>query len=363
MTARRLTRQHFACYRLLWACSTPGAGGRPICGYGQAKLAARLGVSTRTLQRLLADLREPGPDPRHPDAAPAGLRLGWLQVLPREAPGGRGGTLYGGDRYVLQVDPEQLARLEADTRTGAARPVDNPPEQAKQPPANAEPVPAGQIEATSHRRRSDRRDTPESPIAAAQIEATGEGVSLRRYVRSTSGTGGAFTHPESGPADLEPVGASPPPLSAGELERPEQPQTNNGLRRWIPPEEYVARKAGEIAATQGVANAERYLDAVRRRQERLERMRAAGRHAQAVQAAESPDGSAPALGGYGRWLPGAPAGRPALPAPQQAPTSAEEAHRAAQLAALEATFTEEERAALTASDPEPCEDCPEEATG
>ena len=125
----------------------------------------------------------------------------------------------------------------------------------------------------------------------------------------------------------------------------------------------MARKAREIAATQSVANAERYLDAVRRRQERIERMRAAGRHAQAVQAAESPDGSAPALGGYGRWLPGGLRGLPALPAPPAGPTSAEAAHRAEQLAALEATFTEEERAALTAPDPEPCDNCPGEATG
>jgi len=364
MTARRLRRQHFECYRLLWACSTPGAGGRPVCSYGQAKLAARLGVSIRTWQRLIADLREPGIDPRHPNVPPAGLRLGWLQVLPSPVDGpvvgGRGGRLYGGDRYVLQVDPEQLAGLEASHRSSTAPPVDNRPEQPKQPPADAEPVPAGQIEATAHRRRSDRRDTPEQPVPAGQIEATGESVSLRRYVRSAVTTTGGAIGNRGGAA---PAADSPPSISAGELERQEQPRTNNGLRRWIPPEEYVARKAREIAATQSVANAERYLDAVRRRQERIERMRAAGRHAQAVQAAESPDGSAPALGGYGRWLPGGLRGLPALPAPPAGPTSAEAAHRAEQLAALEATFTEEERAALTAPDPEPCDNCPGEATG
>jgi hypothetical protein len=164
---------HFQLYRLMLATSMPGQGGRPVCSYGQTKLAARLGMSVSTVGRLIADMREPGTDVRHPKAAPRGRRLGWLLELPREVPGGRGGTLYGGNRYVLQLDPDQLDQLEALHLF------------------------------SGHTPSSDRSVTPEGPVSPAQIEASSDPVTLRRYVRSNPTTGSAFTHPESEPAAAE----------------------------------------------------------------------------------------------------------------------------------------------------------------
>jgi hypothetical protein len=228
-----LRELHFRLYRLMWAKSRPGKGGDRICPYGQAKLAARLQVSVPTVKRLIADLREPGADVRHPDVKPAGLRLGWVEVLPRERPGGRGGRLYGGNRYVLHLSLEQLAAFEAQV--------------------------------SGHTPRSDRRITAEAPVSAGQIEGSPPGVILSRYVRSTPTTGGAFTHPESGLAGSNGL---------------DQPRTNNGRRRWIPADEYVPLRAAEIAAgPDGLKGAEAYLAECRRRAERQERMRAAGRAA------------------------------------------------------------------------------------
>jgi hypothetical protein len=73
------TRRHLELYRLLRSNSHRDRAGRLVSWWPQAKLAGRLGVSVRTVQRLLADLREPGPDPRHPKRAP-GLRLGLVKV-------------------------------------------------------------------------------------------------------------------------------------------------------------------------------------------------------------------------------------------------------------------------------------------
>jgi hypothetical protein len=271
-----LSTRHFELYRLMWACSAPGQAGRPVCSYGQAKLAARLGVSVPTVQRLIADMREPGADVRHPGVKPSGLRLGWLQVLPRELAGGRGGTLYGGNRYVLQLDPGQVDQLEASHL------------------------------ASGHMPRSQRSITPGEPVSPGQIEASGDSVMLRRYVRSNPPTGGALTHPES-----EPAGSA----------LQQQPITNNanGKPEWLPPEVYRPLKAAQIAANprEGLAKAEAYLAKCEANDQRRERMRVAGQQAQAVQAAEHPDGAELATGGYGKWLPAwAVGGPPALPAPR-----------------------------------------------
>jgi hypothetical protein len=246
-----LTARHFELYRLMLATARPGNGGRPVCSYGQAKLAARLDVSTRTVQQLVADLREPGLDPRHPDVKPAGLRLGWLLVLPRERPGARnGGTLYGGNRYVLQLDPNQVDQLEA------------------------------LYQASGHMPRSHRSEAPGEAVPAGRTEAKSASTSLSRYVCSTSGTGGGFPHPESGPA--EPPDGAPPALLAESPLQPSRP-TNNGRHAWIPREEYVRRKAREIAATDGVAKAEAYLAKCQATLQRQERMRAVGQAAAAAE--------------------------------------------------------------------------------
>jgi hypothetical protein len=176
-----LRQLHFELYRLMLARSWPGEGGRPVCSDGQAKLAARLGVSTKAVRDLIADLREPGADVRHPNAKPAGLRLGWLLVLPREVAGGRGGKLYGGNRYVLLVDDvDQLDALQR--RYLGAEPFPQASEQMPTP---------------------DRREVAEKPVSPSQIEGKSEPASFRRYVRSNPGTGSSFTHPESGPTEAD----------------------------------------------------------------------------------------------------------------------------------------------------------------
>lgn len=105
------SQRHLELYRLLRSNSHRDRTGRLVSWWPQAKLAARLGVSVRTLQNLLADLRQPGPDPRHPKRA-AGLRLGLVRVEPttyRDQATGR--HRLGGNLYVL--DPGQHARLKA----------------------------------------------------------------------------------------------------------------------------------------------------------------------------------------------------------------------------------------------------------
>jgi hypothetical protein len=181
-----LTARHFELYRLMLATSWTKEGGRPVCTWGQAKLAGRLGVTPRTVQRLVADLREPGFDPRHPDVKPSGLRLGWLLVLPRERRGGRGGKLYGADQYVLQLDPEQLANIAAQTGLPSSDRSDTP--KAEREPAEPD---------TRRSDRSDtnyRSDTAEEPVSAGQTEATREPMSLSHYVPQ----GGSDTHLEGG---------------------------------------------------------------------------------------------------------------------------------------------------------------------
>jgi hypothetical protein len=103
------TERHRQLLVLLRSRSHRDAAGRLVSWWPQAKLAAELDVSVRTLQNVLADLREPTSDPRHPTAKPPGLRLGLIRVEP---------TTYrdsstrqhrlGGNLYVL-IDPRQHA--------------------------------------------------------------------------------------------------------------------------------------------------------------------------------------------------------------------------------------------------------------
>jgi hypothetical protein len=250
-----LTARHFELYRLMWAKSWPGKGGRPVCKWGQAKLGAWLDspMSDRQVRRLVADLSAAGLVDK--ERQPSG--------------GGYKGRGRGGNWNVLTVDLTQLAHLES-----------------------------AQVPWTGH--GGPGQDMAEQAISAGALDRTRAGMSSTRYVRSTSGTGGALTHPESGPA--EPSEGAPLALVEASALQPSQP-TNNGRRGWIPREEYVRRKARQIAATDGVVKAEAYLAKCQATQERQERMRAAGRNAQAVQAAEDPAGTQPAVGGYGTWLP------------------------------------------------------------
>jgi hypothetical protein len=134
------TDRHLDLYDLLMAASRQDRAGRRVCWWPQAKLAAKLGISVRTLQGLLADLREPGGDPRHRRGQPAGLRLGLLMVTPtmRKDPA-TGGRLYAGNLYVLtpgrhatrkaaptSSDAGGVACLNKETPASEGRRVSNP---------------------------------------------------------------------------------------------------------------------------------------------------------------------------------------------------------------------------------------------
>lgn len=95
------SERHLALYQLLRSTSRPDRNGELVSWWPQAKLALKLGCSVRTLQNVLADLREPGIDPRHPKRA-AGLRLGLIRVVPttyRDKATGR--HRLGGNAYVI----------------------------------------------------------------------------------------------------------------------------------------------------------------------------------------------------------------------------------------------------------------------
>jgi hypothetical protein len=102
------TDRHRELMALLHAHSHPDAAGRLVSWWPQRKLAADLGVSVRTLRNVLADLRQPGLDPRHPRGNPPGLRLGYVKVEPttyRDQATGR--HRLGGNLYVLVESRQQ----------------------------------------------------------------------------------------------------------------------------------------------------------------------------------------------------------------------------------------------------------------
>jgi hypothetical protein len=108
------SEQHRRLYQVLHATARPGAGGYPVSSWWQRDLAKRLQVSERTLKRLLADLREPGPpDDRHPRATKAaGRRLGLLKVeRTKYRDKATGQHRRGHNLYVLLVPAEVIAGL------------------------------------------------------------------------------------------------------------------------------------------------------------------------------------------------------------------------------------------------------------
>jgi hypothetical protein len=117
--------RHVALYRLLRATARRDQAGRLVSWWPQPKLAARLGVSVRTLRRVLDDLREPGLDPRHPRGQPPGLRLGVVRVEPtsyRDSSTGR--HRLGGNLYVLVEHGQQATPAEPVSAAQVNRPTD-----------------------------------------------------------------------------------------------------------------------------------------------------------------------------------------------------------------------------------------------
>jgi hypothetical protein len=97
-----LPERQRALLALLRERSDRDPAGRLVSTWTQPQLATTLGLSVRTLRRVLDDLRELDTDPRHSSTdRPPGRRLGLVKVEPilREPPGG--GRLYAENLYVL----------------------------------------------------------------------------------------------------------------------------------------------------------------------------------------------------------------------------------------------------------------------
>src|SRR6266498_310772 len=128
-------RQLLEVYRVLLADSELGDGGRLVSKISEERLAAKLGVSVPTVKRRIADLREPGPDPRHPNAKPAGRRLSWLKVVPRQHRSGPHKGEFIGNRYVLLLGYEEAtaeaARIEGSRPKPQVRAKGHAAEPAK----------------------------------------------------------------------------------------------------------------------------------------------------------------------------------------------------------------------------------------
>jgi len=97
-----LSERHRALLAVLRERSDHDPAGRLVSTWTQAQLAARLGLSVRTLRRVLDDLRAPDADPRHSRTdRPPGRRLGLVKVEPILIEPAGGGRLYVGNVYVL----------------------------------------------------------------------------------------------------------------------------------------------------------------------------------------------------------------------------------------------------------------------
>jgi hypothetical protein len=119
------SERHRQLLALLRATAHRDRAGRLVTWWPQAKLAARLGISVRTLRNVLADLREPGPDPRHPRGTPPGLRLGLVRVQASRRPvQGSNRTRFGGNLYVLVEVPQQATPESSETAAQVNRQED-----------------------------------------------------------------------------------------------------------------------------------------------------------------------------------------------------------------------------------------------
>src|SRR6266511_2809509 len=162
-------RQLLEVYRVLLADSELGDGGRLVSKISEERLAAKLGVSVPTVKRRIADLREPGPDPRHPNAKPAGRRLSWLKVVPRQHRSGPHKGEFIGNRYVLLLGYEE-ATAEAARIEGS-----RPKPQVRAKGHAAEPA-KPQVRAKDHvdepRITAEPRITPEQPVSPGQSQGS-----------------------------------------------------------------------------------------------------------------------------------------------------------------------------------------------
>src|SRR6266545_3271013 len=227
-------RQLLDFYRLLISVGTIRADGQREVDLqrvkegkerGERALARKLGVSVPTLSRRISDLRQPGPDPRHPTANPAGRRLGWICVeLDRATKGAHKGE-YVHQRLLLLLDYDEAT-------TAAARDVRGPRPKAQvgatdhgeaggNPQVGAtdheEESPNPQVTATDH--EEEPLITPE-PLITRKGPLTskdGEAVIIQRQEAyspeensgASRGSGGACSNPGDDLAQTEAVRSGP----------------------------------------------------------------------------------------------------------------------------------------------------------
>jgi hypothetical protein len=227
-----LRDRHLHLYRVLWANAYHRPGRRPICDFPQAKLALALDCSIPTVQRLLADLRQPGPDVRHPSVRPAGQRVAYVTVYPAlKLPGGRrggrgdgGGRLLVGNRYICNVplvEVEAALRGQLYAPAGAAALIATLGDRLASP------------EVRGHMPSSYRSINGESAISAGHTEASPDPVMLTPEVgRERGGT----TSNRGGPGSPGGTPAAQPPPRPGEP----------GYQQWV--EAQKARQLAELDA-------------------------------------------------------------------------------------------------------------------
>lgn len=182
-----LTELHVKLYRVLVGCSHPGKGGYPVARANQDTLAAQLGVSVPTVQRLIADLRTPEPDRRKPKAKPAGRRWGWLRVVVRREQRTRkgGAPFLVGNDYVLLLSWAEVAGFKAAPNRRAGR--------RSEPMHHNSPEPEHQKAARNRIITTNRSIAAEAPKPAGRTEASDElvmHVDLPTGERATALNGG-----------------------------------------------------------------------------------------------------------------------------------------------------------------------------
>jgi hypothetical protein len=154
---------------LLRANSHRDRYGRLVSRWSQEQLAAKLHVSVRTLRNLIADLREPGSDPRHPTTKAVGRRLGLVKVEPTRRDPPIGGRVFATNVYII-VEPLPVGPTSDDGQTRRSHRQANSDDPGSPVTPKRDSKPAGRTDRQTQIRRSHRRAT-EKPAMTSGNDA------------------------------------------------------------------------------------------------------------------------------------------------------------------------------------------------